>query len=56
MLKTIRRMAEPVVRLTSASKVDHRQTFEAFAAGLARRLEGERAEPRIVCIVERLMR
>jgi hypothetical protein len=58
MLKVLRRMSEPVVRLASVEEVDHRRTFEAFAEGLARRIVAERvrAEPRVARLFERLVR
>lgn len=58
MFRLIRRMAEPVVRLTSVEKVDHRRTFEDFAERLAERIVGERGrdEPRVVNLLQRLVR
>jgi hypothetical protein len=58
MIKLMRRMAEPVVRLTSVEHVDHGPTFETFAEQLATRVVGDRArgEPRVVALVSRILR
>jgi len=58
MLRFLRRASEPVVRLARVEEVDHQPTFEAFAEAIARRLVEEqvRCEPRVVRLLERLMR
>jgi hypothetical protein len=51
-------MTEPVVRLTSVEKMDHRETFENFAERLADRIVGDRGrdQPRVVSLLERIVR
>jgi hypothetical protein len=58
MLRVLRRMGEPLVRLASVEEVDHEPTFEAFADRLARRIVEERVavEPRVARLFGRLVR
>jgi hypothetical protein len=52
MLRLIKRVVTPVVRLTTVDEVDYEKTFETFAGHLARAVVEEKArrEPRIVSL------
>jgi hypothetical protein len=58
MLGLIKRVAMPIVRLTTVNEVEYRKTFETFAGHLARAVVEEKArrEPRIVSLRSRVFR
>jgi hypothetical protein len=57
MMKQMRRVAEPVMRLTSVEPVDHETTFEMFAENLAGRLADDHQRARqVVAVVLRVPR
>lgn len=58
MVTLIKRVAAPLVRLTTMTDVDHEKTFATFAGHLARAVVEEKArrEPRIVSLRQRVFR